>query len=111
MKRKRFSEEQIIGILKQAEGGLPLPELIRDMNKTSNNSAARSLLSSLAASGGPDALTRVRGNPYAQEDQLVCADLSPASEHRNEPSPRLVSPASNFNLLASRPPARPGRWA
>ena len=29
MKRKRFSEEQIIGILKQAEGGLPLPELIR----------------------------------------------------------------------------------
>jgi len=29
MKRKRFSEEQIIGILKQAEGGLPLSELIR----------------------------------------------------------------------------------
>jgi putative transposase len=29
MKRKRFSEEQIIGILKQAEGGLPLPELVR----------------------------------------------------------------------------------
>ena len=29
MKRKRFNEEQIIGILKQAEGGLPLPELIR----------------------------------------------------------------------------------
>ena len=29
MKRARFSEEQIIGILKQAEGGLPLPELIR----------------------------------------------------------------------------------
>ena len=28
MKRKRFSEEQIITILKQAEGGLPLPELI-----------------------------------------------------------------------------------
>ena len=29
MKRKRFSEEQIITILKQVEGGLPLPELIR----------------------------------------------------------------------------------
>jgi putative transposase len=29
MKRRRFSEEQIIGILKQAEGGLPLPELVR----------------------------------------------------------------------------------
>lgn len=29
MKRKRFSEEQIITILKQAEGGLPLPELLR----------------------------------------------------------------------------------
>jgi putative transposase len=29
MKRKRFSEEQIITILKQAEGGLPLPELTR----------------------------------------------------------------------------------
>ena len=29
MKRKRFSEEQIITILKQAEGGLPVPELIR----------------------------------------------------------------------------------
>ena len=29
MKRKRFSEEQIIMILKQAEGGLPIPELTR----------------------------------------------------------------------------------
>jgi putative transposase len=29
MKRSRFSEEQIITILKQAEGGLPIPELIR----------------------------------------------------------------------------------
>jgi len=29
MKRKRFSEEQIITILKQAESGLPIPELIR----------------------------------------------------------------------------------
>ena len=29
MKRSRFSEEQIITILQQAEGGLPLPELIR----------------------------------------------------------------------------------
>lgn len=29
MKRKRFSEEQIITILKQAEGGLPVSELIR----------------------------------------------------------------------------------
>ena len=29
MKRKRFSEEQITTVLKQAEGGLPLPELLR----------------------------------------------------------------------------------
>ena len=29
MKRKRFGEEQIITVLKQAEGGLPLPELLR----------------------------------------------------------------------------------
>jgi len=29
MKRKRFSEEQIIGILKEAESGLPIAELIR----------------------------------------------------------------------------------
>ena len=29
MKRSRFSEEQIINILKQAEGGLPVPEVIR----------------------------------------------------------------------------------
>ena len=29
MKRKRFSEEQIITILKQADGGLAVPELIR----------------------------------------------------------------------------------
>ena len=29
MKRSRFSEEQIITILKQAEGGLLIPELIR----------------------------------------------------------------------------------
>ena len=29
MQRKRFSEEQIIPILKEAEAGLPLPELLR----------------------------------------------------------------------------------
>lgn len=29
MKRKRFSEEQIIMVLKQAEGGLSIPELTR----------------------------------------------------------------------------------
>lgn len=29
MKRKRYSEEQIIGILKEAESGLPVDQLIR----------------------------------------------------------------------------------
>ena len=29
MQRKRFSEEQIIPILKEAEAGLPVPELLR----------------------------------------------------------------------------------
>lgn len=30
MKRKRFTEEQIIGILKQAEAGVPLEQLRRE---------------------------------------------------------------------------------
>ena len=30
MKRSRFSEEQIIGILKQAENGRPVAELVRE---------------------------------------------------------------------------------
>lgn len=29
MKRKRFSEEQIVGILKEGEAGVPTPELCR----------------------------------------------------------------------------------
>ena len=29
MNGQRFSEEQIIGVLKEAEAGLPLPELLR----------------------------------------------------------------------------------
>jgi putative transposase len=29
MKQKRFSVEQIVAVLKQAEAGVPLPELLR----------------------------------------------------------------------------------
>jgi len=31
MKKSRFNESQIIGILKQAEGGVSLPELAENM--------------------------------------------------------------------------------
>ena len=41
MKRKRFSEEQIITILKQAEGGLPVPELIRQHGICEGTTAGR----------------------------------------------------------------------
>jgi putative transposase len=34
MKRKRFSEEQIIGALKEAEAGLPVKELVRKYGVT-----------------------------------------------------------------------------
>ena len=34
MKRKRFSEEQIIGVLKEAEAGLPVQELVRKYGVT-----------------------------------------------------------------------------
>jgi len=29
MKRKRFKEEQIVGILKEADEGMPIPDLLR----------------------------------------------------------------------------------
>ncbi len=34
MKRKRFTEEQIIGMLKEAEAGLPIKELVRKYGVT-----------------------------------------------------------------------------
>ena len=34
MKRKRFTEEQIIGALKEAEAGLPIKELVRKYGVT-----------------------------------------------------------------------------
>jgi hypothetical protein len=38
MKRKRYSVEQIVSILKQAELGLPVPELIRQVGYPSRRS-------------------------------------------------------------------------
>ena len=35
MKKSRFSEAQIMGILKQAEGGVPVPELCREHGMSS----------------------------------------------------------------------------
>lgn len=35
MKKQRFSENQIIGILKQAEGGIPVPQLCREHGMSS----------------------------------------------------------------------------
>lgn len=37
MKRSRFSEEQIIGVLKQAESGRAISELIRELGITETN--------------------------------------------------------------------------
>jgi hypothetical protein len=37
MKTRRFSETQILGILKQAEGGLPVPELLPLCTRPSDN--------------------------------------------------------------------------
>lgn len=34
MKKKRYSEEQIIGVLKQQEAGMPVKELIRQVGIT-----------------------------------------------------------------------------
>lgn len=36
MKRKRFSEEQIIGILKEAESGIPAVEVVRKYGISEN---------------------------------------------------------------------------
>jgi putative transposase len=35
MKKQRFSESQIMGILKQAEGGVPVPALCREHGMSS----------------------------------------------------------------------------
>ena len=35
MKRSRFSDSQILSILKQAEGGIPVPELCRERGVSS----------------------------------------------------------------------------
>ena len=50
MKTSRFSETQILGILKQAEGGLPVPELCRQ-----HGMSDASFYKWRAKSGGMDA--------------------------------------------------------
>lgn len=35
MKRSRFSDNQILGILKKAEGGIPVPQLCREYGMSS----------------------------------------------------------------------------
>ena len=69
MKKKRFSTEQIAAVLHQAEQGIPVGELCRQVGISEQASrqayvrAKRSLLSELAATGA----AVLNGGDYAAE--------------------------------------------
>lgn len=66
MKQKRFTETQIIQILKQAEGGVPVPELCRE-----HGMSAASFYKWRSKYGGMDASLISQMKALAQENQRL----------------------------------------
>ena len=78
MKTSRFSETQILGILKQAEGGLPVPELCRQ-----HGMSDASFYKWRAKYGGMDASMIAEKNALEDENRRLkrmFADLAMQNE-------------------------------
>jgi putative transposase len=93
VKRKRFTEEQIIGILKQAEAGVPLEQLRRD-----HGFSASSFYGWKAKFGGMEVSDARKLKALEEENRRAKADCRrPGTGHRDAQGRRLkkmVSPAA-----------------
>ena len=66
MKKSRFTEAQIMGVLRQAEGGLPVPELCRELGIS-----AATFYKWRAKFGGMDASLMARMKELEEENRRL----------------------------------------
>ena len=89
-----------------SELATPVGEVLREMNKTSNNEAARSVLLALAPDGAPPAASGPASTPRSRRRSSACATGCAARACATATSPSSSAPASRGPSAASR-----GRWS
>ncbi|TDX18417.1 transposase [Rhodovulum visakhapatnamense] len=90
MKKSRFTEAQIMGVLRQAEGGMPVPELCREHGVSS--ATFYNWRAKVRVSGHVD--WAMKAKSYSQRRACALAGLTPWEYHQRSKEDQTLNRAN-----------------